>query len=231
MHLLNMTVEIRQESIGWRKGNGIGKGPWAGNQTTYRHAVHWAIVSELHICVVGTTVQLSTCNVVLVCLKLWMCNKVITFLGNSHDLFVSFTQKWKFCHQLNYSPSCHCKPVIPLQIFSKIKIFCDPAQTAMQLPHSRPKITTLFNNLFSYVSVFDTHLIEYHNIRMPVTVSRTCGVILSWMRDRDWHEREKCWIKLLLFSLYTTSILVASKHYGWTTDVTWTILTMSLLTL
>ncbi len=34
---------------------------------------------------------------------------------------------------------------------------------------------------------------------------------------------------LLLFSLRTKIILVASENYGWTTDVTWTILPMSLL--
>ncbi len=43
-------------------------------------------------------------------------------------------------------------------------------------------------------------------------------------------KRRNCWIKsLFLFSLCTKSILVASENYGWTTDVTWTILTISLL--
>ncbi len=43
-------------------------------------------------------------------------------------------------------------------------------------------------------------------------------------------EEKNCWITLLfLFSLHTKSILVASYHYGWTTDFTWTILMMSLL--
>ncbi len=36
---------------------------------------------------------------------------------------------------------------------------------------------------------------------------------------------------LFLFSLHTKSILVALLHYGLTTDVTWSILTMSLLPL
>ncbi len=77
MPLLNMTVEIRQESIGWKKSNGIGKGPWAGNQTTYRHAAHFAL-SELQICVVGTTVQLSTCDFLwLTLMSLQTCNTLV----------------------------------------------------------------------------------------------------------------------------------------------------------
>ncbi len=39
--------------------------------------------------------------------------------------------------------------------------------------------------------------------------AQACIVVLSWMCSKDWH--------------------VASLHWGWTTDVTWTILTMSLL--
>ncbi len=43
----------------------------------------------------------------------------------------------------------------------------------------------------------------------------------------DWPGREV--IVKKNFCLHTKSILVASLHYGWTTDVTWTILSMSLL--
>ncbi len=43
-------------------------------------------------------------------------------------------------------------------------------------------------------------------------------------------KRRNCWIKsLFLFSLCTKSIHVSSLNYGWTSDVTWTILTVSLL--
>ncbi len=43
-------------------------------------------------------------------------------------------------------------------------------------------------------------------------------------------EEKNCWIKLLfLLALRTKSILIASYNYSWTTDVAWTILTMSLL--
>ncbi len=42
-------------------------------------------------------------------------------------------------------------------------------------------------------------------------------------------ERRNRWIKTF-FSLHTKSILVALWNYGWTTDVTWTILMMSLQT-
>ncbi len=43
-------------------------------------------------------------------------------------------------------------------------------------------------------------------------------------------EETNCWIKLIfLFSWCINSILVASLNYGWTTDVTWIILTISLL--
>ncbi len=34
---------------------------------------------------------------------------------------------------------------------------------------------------------------------------------------------------LFLFSLHTKSILVALQNWSWTTDVTWTVLSMSLL--
>ncbi len=49
-----------------------------------------------------------------------------------------------------------------------------------------------------------------------------------WMAV-DWPGREVIVKKNCCFCLHTKSILVASIHYGWTTDVTWTILSMSLL--
>ncbi len=42
-------------------------------------------------------------------------------------------------------------------------------------------------------------------------------------------EETNCWIKSFFLSLCTKMILLTSYKYGWTPDVTWIILTMSLL--
>ncbi len=61
---------------------------------------------------------------------------------------------------------------------------------------------------------------------------RTCGGTLmnTCQLTRKWRN---CWIKLFLFFFvlffYAQSFFVATLNYGWTTDVTWTILMMSLL--
>ncbi len=55
-----------------------------------------------------------------------------------------------------------------------------------------------------------------------------CGTLVNghWLT----RKRRNCLIKsLFLLSLHTKSIVVTSYNYGWTTDVSWTILTMSLL--
>ncbi len=75
----------------------------------------------------------------------------------------------------------------------------------------KTKRLTLFNNLFS-VSI-NAHSQVYHDTH----------------KSREDAEEKKLLKLLFLFSLHTKSILVALQNYGWTTDVTWTILTMSLL--
>ncbi len=42
-------------------------------------------------------------------------------------------------------------------------------------------------------------------------------------------EEKKLFYKVVIFVSFAHKILWASKNYGWTTDVTWTILTMSFL--
>ncbi len=55
------------------------------------------------------------------------------------------------------------------------------------------------------------------------------GTFMNARQRLTW-KRRNCWIKsLFLFSLHTKSILIASKKYGWTTDVIWTILMMSIV--
>ncbi len=114
----------------------------------------------------------------------------------------------------------------------------------------KTKITTLFNNsspprhrsvIFEYppdansivlCQLSQTEKLSTFIVLNENSISMWCG----------WHrtayaicvhygdtEETNCWIKLFLFSWCTNSILVASSNYGWTTDVTWIILTISLL--
>ncbi len=60
-------------------------------------------------------------------------------------------------------------------------------------------------------------------------------VVLSWTRV-NWHGSEEIvessfffFFFFFFFFLYAQSFFVATLNYGWTTDVTWTILMMSLL--
>ncbi len=94
----------------------------------------------------------------------------------------------------------------------------------------KTKITTLFNNFFSSVSVFDVRSRQYHDpcVCIPLlancllcfpgsTSNMHCGTLVNACRRLTW-KRTNCWIKsLFLFSLHTKSIF------------TWTILMMSLL--
>ncbi len=105
----------------------------------------------------------------------------------------------------------------------------------------KTKITTLFNYFFSFMSVLYTRSWQYHNacvcILLLVNNAQRMRVLHqqnhtneSRMAAVTNRKRRNWWIKLLfLFSLHTKGILVTSYHYGWTTDVTWTISMMSLL--
>ncbi len=65
-----------------------------------------------------------------------------------------------------------------------------------------------------------------HWLRRKTKVIQVCNdtCVSKWSQNNILSK------SLFLFSLHTKSILVASYNYGWTTDVTWTILTMSLQT-
>ncbi len=58
-----------------------------------------------------------------------------------------------------------------------------------------------------------------------------CQIVVKSCRRTIYKTNKQTkWLKsLFLFSLCTKTILVASKHYCWTTNVTWTILMPSLL--
>ncbi len=53
--------------------------------------------------------------------------------------------------------------------------------------------------------------------------------VTSVVQPQFYTEENTLLKSLFVFSLCTKSFLVASSNYGWSTDVTWTILTMSLL--
>lgn len=57
--------------------------------------------------------------------------------------------------------------------------------------------------------------------------ARACVVVLFWVAVESDQEEKKSLKKVVI--LCAQSILVTSYHYGWITDVTWTILQISLL--
>ncbi len=113
----------------------------------------------------------------------------------------------------------------------------------------KTKITTSFNNFFSSMSVFATHLLEYYDACVWCYWRRSqhsepgCtapGLQAENDFDREDYKqkmilteritsRKWFWQRGWLCKFCTKSILVASQNDRWTTDVTWTILTMSLL--
>ncbi len=65
-------------------------------------------------------------------------------------------------------------------------------------------------------------------MRILFVRKEACVVVLSKMVE-DGNSEKNSWIKsLFLFSLCTKRILVASQNWSWATDVTWTVLPMSL---
>ncbi len=64
----------------------------------------------------------------------------------------------------------------------------------------------------------------YYSAALSYTVVQELNKQLIWLENHV----ISC-LSLFLFSLHTKSILVSSLNYGWTPDVTWTILPMSLL--
>ncbi len=55
------------------------------------------------------------------------------------------------------------------------------------------------------------------------------GTVMNTDTKTDMEENKMLNKVVFLDFMHTKSILVASWHYGWTTDVTWNILTLSLL--
>ncbi len=74
--------------------------------------------------------------------------------------------------------------------------------------------------------------IVHPKMKMMSLSFQTCKTSVH-LRDKkhieDWHGREKKCLIMFFFSLCTKMVLVVSFSYGWPADVTWTILTMSLL--
>ncbi len=103
---------------------------------------------------------------------------------------------------INYSPSYASKPVRPSFIYAtQIKILLMKSESFLTL-HRQSRI-----------------LLEHKKKRLYSTISS-----LPCQSSTRVHENTTA-----MFSLRTKSILVASQNYCWNTDVTWTILTMSLL--
>ncbi len=113
------------------------------------------------------------------------------------DLYRSFEAQ-KFVFGIRTSPSDISGPTVMLRSYCTRILLCA----------KKTKIT-LFNNLFSSMSVFDVRSQEYHNACvqccwMPAPASgtlHTCVVMNAHRRLT--RKRRNCWIKLFLFSLCT----------------------------
>ncbi len=110
------------------------------------------------------------------------------------------------------------------------------------------KIDLFFNNFLSSVSLFDACSWEYYNAYVWCCWCRSrrsdvepgCAALCFQAEEYthvSWYSHEhvstdtevKKLLNQVVFVFYAQSFFVATLNYGWTTDVTWTILMMSLL--